>query len=74
MVLADIESGKYITVVRFEGEPGLGNKLRQLGLAPGDRAQVIRQAPFGGPVLVDVAGRRIALGLRVAARIIVEVS
>jgi Fe2+ transport system protein FeoA len=52
----------------------LGAKLSQLGLLPGSRIRVLRAAPLGGPVLVEVNGRSIALGRRIASRIRVEVS
>ena len=47
-------------------------KLRQLGLLPGDLARVMRHAPFGGPIMIEVNGRTIALGKGVAAKIAVE--
>ncbi|MCI0521089.1 MAG: ferrous iron transport protein A [Chloroflexi bacterium] len=74
MRLAKIESGQWVRVVGFIGGKGFEYKLRQLGLAPGDVAHVVRQAPFGGPLLVEVGGRAIALGKSVAARIEVETS
>lgn len=74
MRLANIKSGQWIRVIGFEGGHGLEYKLRQLGLAPGDLARVVRQAPFGGPLLVEVGGRAIALGKSVASRIEVEKS
>jgi len=46
--------------------------LRQLGLIPGDDARVLRHAPLGGPVLVEVDGRSIALGRGVASKVVVE--
>jgi ferrous iron transport protein B len=39
-------------------------KLRQYGLHVGDRVRVLRSAPLGGPLLVEVNGREIALGAR----------
>jgi ferrous iron transport protein A len=48
-------------------------KLRQYGLHVGDRVRVLRSAPLGGPLLVEVNGREIALGRGVAEKIFVEV-
>ena len=72
MRLINVKSGNIVKVVGYEGGKGLQQKLRQLGLSPGDCARVIRQAPFGGPFLIDVRGRSIALGRGVAAKILVE--
>lgn len=50
----------------------LGTSLMELGLVPGTRVEVIRQAPWGDPLEVDVAGARLALRRSVAATVIVE--
>lgn len=47
-------------------------KLVQYGLHVGDNLQVLRVAPLGGPVLIGVNGREIALGRTVAEKIFVE--
>ena len=73
MRLIDVHRGQHIRVIDFRGGHELDRKLRQLGLLPGDRARVMRHAPFGGPVMIEVNGRTIALGRGVAAKISVEV-
>ena len=70
--LLDAERGCWVHIVGFSGGEGLTAKLRQLGLVPGTRVRVLRAAPLGGPVLVEVGSRSIALGRRIAARIDVE--
>lgn len=72
MTLIQVETGQTVTIVSFKGGEGLEHKLRQLGLIPGDEARVLRHAPLGGPVLVEVDGRSIALGRGVASKVIVE--
>jgi len=57
--------------VSFKGGMRLEHKLRQLGLIPGNQARVLRHAPLGGPILVEVEGRSIALGRGVAAKVVV---
>ena len=47
-------------------------KLRQYGLHVGDDIRVLRTAPLGGPLLVEVNGRELALGRAVAEKILVE--
>jgi len=46
--------------------------LAPLGLRPGKRVTVSCRHPFGGPVVVHVQGRRIALGRELARKIRVE--
>ena len=74
MVLLDLEKGKWARVLRLDGGAGLEDKLTQHGLYPGDCVRVLRAAPLGGPLLVDVHGREIALGRGVAGKIFVEES
>ena len=72
MTLIQAASGETVRIMSFSGGLGLEHKLRQLGIVPGDHARVLRQAPLGGPVLVEVDGRSIALGRGVASKVVVE--
>jgi ferrous iron transport protein A len=72
MQLIQVSNGNWVRIKGFSGGYSLALKLRQLGLMPGDFARVLRRAPFGGPVLVEIAGRSIALGLGIASQIEVE--
>jgi ferrous iron transport protein A len=72
MTLIQAKTGQSVRIMSFIGGVGLEHKLRQLGLVPGDKAKVLRHAPLGGPILVEVDGRSIALGRGVAAKVIVE--
>lgn len=47
-------------------------KLLQYGLHVGDVVRVVRIAPLGGPLLVDINSREIAIGRDIAKKIIVE--
>ena len=69
MQLLQVQNGRTVRVLKINGGQGLAHKLHQLGLLPGDRAKVLRHAPLGGPVLVEVEGRSIALGRGVASKI-----
>lgn len=72
MHLLQVEIGKTVRVVSFDGGVNLEHKLRQLGVMPGNIARMLRQAPLGGPVMVEIDGRSIAIGRGIAAKIIVE--
>ena len=65
-------SGNKIRLIGFETGSDLEGKLRQLGILPGDLARVLRHAPLGGPVLIEINGREIALGERIASKVLIE--
>jgi Fe2+ transport system protein FeoA len=72
MWLLNATRDEIVKVIDFEGGARLQSKLAQYGLYPGDLARVIRVGAIGGPVLIEVSGREIALGRGIAARIRVE--
>jgi Fe2+ transport system protein FeoA len=51
-----------------EGQVGL-TRLREMGLVPGARVEMVRRAPFGEPIEVRVRGSNIAMRNRDAAHI-----
>jgi ferrous iron transport protein A len=71
--LIDARPGTQFRVKKISGGSGIEHKLRQLGIKPGDYIEVLRRAPFEGPLLIRVRNREIALGIGVAAKILVEV-
>lgn len=72
MNLLDTPKNKTVMIIGCKGGKGIGFKLRQLGLYPGRKVKVLRYAPLGGPVMVDIDGRSVALGRGIAARVKVE--
>jgi len=71
MTLLEVPVGKYARLA--EADDALRKKLKTYGLYVGDQLRVLRIAPLGGPLLVEVNGREIALGHAVAEQILVEV-
>lgn len=72
MKLLDSPKGQIVRVIDYQGGKGVSHKLRQLGLSPGREVKVLRYAPLGGPVMIDVEGRSVAIGRGIAARVQVE--
>jgi ferrous iron transport protein A len=72
MHLSDMDSGNYARVVCVDGGKRLTGTLRQYGFYPGEQIRVIRIGPFGGPVLVEINQREVALGRKVAGKVWVE--
>ena len=73
MKLLDAPKNTMVLVLDYEGGKGVGFKLRQLGLCPGRKVKILRYAPLGGPVMIDIDGRSVALGRGIASRVKVEV-
>ncbi|MGB8253296.1 MAG: FeoA family protein [Anaerolineaceae bacterium] len=64
--------GMELQIVSFENGELFNHKLNRIGLFPGDIVKILRIAPLRGPLLLESAGREIALGREIAARIRVE--
>ncbi len=70
--LEEVEAGKDVVVVEIDGGAPMRRHLSSLGIHIGDIVHVRRQAPWGGPLLIEVHGIEVALGRGVAARVKVE--
>lgn len=73
MKLLDAPKGEFVRIIGFKGGRSVGFKLRQLGLSPGRKVKILRYAPLGGPVMIDIEGRSVALGRGICERVQVEV-
>jgi DtxR family Mn-dependent transcriptional regulator len=72
--LSDLEAGSMTVVRRVpDGDPELLRYLATLGLVPAEEVTIVEQAPFDGPVTVEVRGARYAIGRSLAAQIEVGV-
>jgi DtxR family Mn-dependent transcriptional regulator len=70
MCLSDLEAGSMTVVRRVpDGDPELLRYLASLGLVPAEEVTVVEQAPFDGPVTVEVRGSRHAIGRSLASQI-----
>ncbi|MDL5503821.1 MAG: metal-dependent transcriptional regulator, partial [Candidatus Methanoperedens sp.] len=63
---------KAIIINVFEEDPKMLQYLASLGLIPDVCVRVEEVAPFGGPLIVCIAGSRYALGREVASKIKVK--
>ena len=70
--LASVSTGRPFRVMEVRGGRELRTRLAALGVLPGVMLQVLLRGPLGGPVLVEVAGARLAIGRRMAHRVLVE--
>lgn len=64
MPLASLDPGDCAVVDRVTATSGMAIRLMELGFVPGAVVQVIRRAPFGGPVQYRIQG--VSLSMRPA--------
>ena len=66
MTLADLEKGETRTVVSVHGEDGVTRRLMEMGVVPGGTVRMVKSAPFGDPLEINVRGYSLALRKREA--------
>jgi ferrous iron transport protein A len=71
-LLDHVEENKKARVVDVQGGWGIRRRLGQMGIHAGDIVTVLRYGALGGPILIEVHGFQVALGRRIASRILVE--
>jgi ferrous iron transport protein A len=64
-----VPTSQHAEVVTVEGGRGARRHLAQLGIQPGGVLLVVRSAPMGGPILVEVRGSTVAVGRGLACKI-----
>ncbi len=70
--LAELPAGTSAVVRDFlSSKPSL-TRLRELGLVPGVRVEVVRRAPFGEPIEIRLRGSHFAMRNSDAAFIAIE--
>jgi ferrous iron transport protein A len=72
MTLDSMQLRRKAYVAEIIGGRGVRSHLNTLGIHVGDEITVVERAPFRGPVLVEIHGSRVALGRKIAGKIVVE--
>jgi len=70
--LTDLAEGEKGVIIKAFGGLGLARRLAEMGLTPGVEVKLLRKSPFGGPVEIEVRGVALALGCRVASKVLVR--
>jgi ferrous iron transport protein A len=73
MNLYEAEDQAELRILLITGGWEVRRSFNQIGIQPGDRVRVLRRAPFGGPLMIDNKGTRVAVGKQLAEKIRVEV-
>lgn len=72
MKLKDLPTGAFAVVRQLEAGSAALTRLRELGLLPGTRIQLVRRAPLGDPIEISVRGSLLSVRAQEAALIQIE--
>lgn len=69
MTLAQLQPGQSATIKAFPQTGVAFTRLREMGLLPGTPVSLVRVAPLGDPIEIQVRGYRLSLRKSEAAEI-----
>jgi ferrous iron transport protein A len=61
MTLANLAKGESRKVVSVTGDDAITRRLMEMGVIPGVSVRMIKSAPFGDPLEINVRGYSLAL-------------
>ncbi len=64
-----MQIGQIAEIEKVEAAPPLQARLRALNVSPGKMVRALRKAPFGGGIMLDAEGVRLALRMSLAKKI-----
>ena len=70
--LADLEPGQQGTVVRIRTTGDTARRLMEMGVVRGEVVRVVKCAPFGDPIELELEGYHLSLRKREARTILVD--
>ncbi len=71
--LSEAKVGKVYEIVRLIGGGFIKRRIMQMGLLPGVRIRVVRVAPLGDPIEINVKGYDLSIRRSEARCVIVKV-
>ncbi len=72
MQLLELGTGKVAVIKQIEGGHGFERRLTSLGIRVGQTVRKVGSGPFKGPVVVEVDRARVAIGKRMAMKVLVK--
>lgn len=70
--LSDLQPGESANITEIRCKGRLGDRLLDMGLTSGTPVEVVRHAPFGGPIEIRVRGYLLVLRRCEAENILVK--
>ena len=71
--LTNLKIGIEVPIVKLLGGINFKRKLRTMGIRENKSVNIVTKHPFGGPIVVEVDGRKTTIGRGMAQRILVKV-
>jgi Fe2+ transport system protein FeoA len=68
--LSSLQPGESGVVEKLDVSSEVQAKLLELGIIPGETVRLIRRAPMGDPIEIELLGFRLALRVSEASRIL----
>ena len=69
--LVNLKSGERACVQSIQGGGAIRRRMMDMGIVPGVELEVVRRAPFGGPLQVRLKGYYLAMRRGECAKIVV---
>jgi ferrous iron transport protein A len=73
MTLRDLKPGQSGTVTSIGEKGPMKRRLMDMGVTPGTEVKIIKVAPLGDPIEVNIRGYELSLRKDEAQRILVEI-
>ncbi len=70
--LANLTPGEFGTVREVGGEAEIRHRLLEMGLTSGTQVRMVRVAPFGDPIELQVRGYRLSVRKSEAAAVAID--
>jgi Fe2+ transport system protein FeoA len=70
--LAELKPGEVGTILRLTGSIGIKKRIADMGLTPGARIEMIRNAPMGDPLEFKLRGYLLTLRRKEADSVIIS--
>jgi len=70
--LGDLKPGERASVESIQGGGAIRRRMMDMGIVPGVELEVVRRAPFGGPLQVRLKGYYLAMRRGECAKIAVS--
>ncbi|MSR75423.1 MAG: ferrous iron transport protein A [Planctomycetes bacterium] len=73
VALAQLAEGIGGVLLELQGSATVALKLAEAGFVPGARVRLVRRAPLGSPLEVEIDGARFSLRAETAALVMVQI-
>jgi Fe2+ transport system protein FeoA len=71
--LYEADGHALLRIRLITGDWGVRRSFNQMGIHAGDDVRILSRAPFGGPLVIENRGTKVAIGKQLAEQVRVEV-